>query len=323
MLVAATLVAGGACVALDNRTTVQDLRVLGISASPPEVFITDFDDPGIVSNVSVTALVVDPLGGARPVTARVTACPYFLDAVTAATGGSAILCSSLPPEVRREFAATTVGGPQSTASVTVSFDETTRQIFTAAGPNDRIYGLAVMTEWEITAGDERVTALKRLRYTEPQPGWAQRPNQNPSLIGIRFFQEDVPGLTTVPEPNLFAIRGEVSVLPQLSSTSVEQNYVTPVATSATDPTPVAKTIARERIRFAYFASHGTFSPASTSTEASPIYEPGSRLDTTPSTYHPPDPGQKRPANGQVQIWIVARDERGGTSWISTFIQLPP
>jgi hypothetical protein len=324
VLAAATICDGGACVALDDRTTVEDLRVLAISASPPEVFITDFDNPGVVPNVSIAALVIDPFGNGRPVGARVTACPYLVDAVTAATGGNAILCSDLPPEARREFAVTDFArGVEHTLTATVSFDETTSQVFAAAGSNDRIYGLTVMTEWEITSGTETVTALKRVRYTQPQMGWGQRPNQNPSLIGVSFFQEDVPGLTSAPEPTHFELLGTVGVLPQLSSTSVERSFVTPVATSATDPTPVAKTVARERIRLAYFATHGTFSPAVTSTDPSPIYEPGSRRDTTPSKYRMPGPGQNRPANGLVQLWIVARDERGGTSWISRFIQLPP
>jgi hypothetical protein len=193
--------------------------------------------------------------------------------------------------------------------------------------------MAVFVEWTITAGldpaKEVVTALKRLRYTEPRPDWGQEPNRNPELTGIRFsglydaaanmLVNPIEGPAEV--PLLLPVQQSVFVEPILADGAVETDYVTAVATSTSDPTPVWTTVARERLRFAFLATAGTFRPAVTSSELGPLREPGQTVFFA-SEYHLPG-GNRRPADGRVTIWIVARDERGGVGWTRREIQLPP
>jgi len=334
LTLAALAVAAG-CADLDDRSFVHDLRLLASAAEPPEIFIADFDDPGDIPSVPVTALVADPAGGGRPVSARLTACPYFVDTITSATGGSAVLCDPFPPELKREFPVTddiSADGLQHTLAATVSFDDATRAVFARAPATDRIYGMAVFTEWQVSAGDESTTAVKRLRFTQPQPDWGQTPNRNPVIDDVAFYVAVSPatGRPAGPidydrargQPVPMPLEGKVVVDPVPAADAVETNYVTPVATSASDPTPVLTVIERERVRFSFYATAGRFQPATTSTELGPLRE-RDRPPVTWSTYVAPGPGAPRPTGDVAVIWIVARDERGGSAWIRREIQLNP
>jgi hypothetical protein len=331
LAVVVAVVVPAACAELDNRTAVEDLRVLAVAADPPELFITDFDQPGTIPDVSVSALVVDQRGAGRQVEATLMACALPLDTVTAATGGAAVLCASLPPDLRREFPIErTANGIEHNLRATVTLDQAATALFPRASEADRVYGMPVYTEWHVSAGAgetvETVTAIKRLRFTEPREGWGQQPNRNPTLETVRFWgardREGVLGDERVEPVPTIAPGTRLFVQPIPAEGAIETDYVTPVATSSGDPTPVAKTIARERLRFAFFTTWGTFVPAVTSSELGPLRErdQGAHFE---AEYRAPGPAAPRPADGVVWIWIAVRDERGGTSWTARALSLPP
>ena len=317
------------CTDFEDPTTVKDLRLLAVVADPPEIFLDDFDNPGVVPPATVSALVADPAGAGRPVEGRAVACPYFVDSITTATATRAILCESLPAELRRELPVTdAVTSSHHRLVTTLAFDDTTSGLFALASPNDRIYGLTIEIEWQITAGDEATTGIKRMRYTQPQPGWGQTPNRNPGLDGIRAFRvrDEATGALSdeIPPEQLPVVlpSDHLFIEPVPAADAVETSYVTPVATSATDATPIPTVIERERVRFSFFASYGTFAPAVTSTELPALFTPGQRIRTE-SRYDIPKADAPWPADGHVDIWIVARDERGGESWLHRDLVLGP
>jgi hypothetical protein len=95
VLLVAALAPAVACVNLDDVSTVKDLRVLAVSADKPG-FLVNLDNPGAAQDVDLqavlTALVVDPKGGAQEVTLSAAGCPDYLDAITAASGQGTKLC---------------------------------------------------------------------------------------------------------------------------------------------------------------------------------------------------------------------------------------
>jgi hypothetical protein len=93
-LLAATA-AGAACVNLDDVSNIKDLRVVAVSADKPG-FLVNLDNPGAASNADlqavVTALVVDPKGGAQEVSFSAAGCADYLDTITAASTQGTKLC---------------------------------------------------------------------------------------------------------------------------------------------------------------------------------------------------------------------------------------
>ena len=76
----------GGCSTFQDESTVIDLRILGIKADPPEIYV----DPSTLANQTTpfkstfTALVVDPKGNSRSISYDVLACPRDIDTVTQA-----------------------------------------------------------------------------------------------------------------------------------------------------------------------------------------------------------------------------------------------
>jgi hypothetical protein len=77
---------------------------------------------------------------------------------------------------------------------------------------------------------------------------------------------------------------------------------------------------KETLRFAFYAVHGRFSPDRISDEPSPFSELDGRR--TEVTYHAPDPATSPPPGTLDRIFVVVRDERGGSSWTRLAVSLP-
>jgi hypothetical protein len=106
---------------------------------------------------------------------------------------------------------------------------------------------------------------------------------------------------------------------------VAESYVTTVLTPDPPQRAVPVTVERERIRYAYYATAGTFDPARTVSELIPGVPGTVHLE---SAYTPPsslDDVAPDPVTGQrlVTVWIVVRDDRGGESWVIRRIALDP
>src|SRR5215831_20314850 len=93
-----TLAVGG-CSSFQDESTLIDLRILGIKADPPEIYV----DPSTLANQTapftstLTALVLDPKGNGRTISYDVLACPRDIDTVTAATGHNGVICQHNVP----------------------------------------------------------------------------------------------------------------------------------------------------------------------------------------------------------------------------------
>jgi hypothetical protein len=343
--------AAGACTSFQNPTTVVDLRVLAVETEPSEIILdVDLSDPTMpvvnpASNppVNVKPLIVDPAGGGRAVTYTILACPNdpFAAAPPGGMGGGAFpsggarttvgsaLCDEQSPNTW-----TLTSGPvdyAATADTGVTVQPTADQLkaaFTADIFPDQYgnlhggfdLGEPLVLELRVDAGGERLDVLKRVLYWARRIDAAQAPNVTPSMSG----------LTTYPErdPDSAAPVGTISTLDAGVPFPVpagSQLWIEPAAADAepfettildaTTHLAVPLSVARETLRYAFYATEGSFAPARTSSELPPGFVGTPHLE---SQYTAP---AEIPANPLVTIWVVVRDDRGGESWLERTLQI--
>jgi len=80
--------------------------------------------------------------------------------------------------------------------------------------------------------------------------------------------------------------------------------------------------AQELLRYDFFASAGTFSPAERQSQLSPLVTSPDGQVHLDSQYNPPA-AKDLPADGNVTLWIVVHDERAGAGWITKTIRVVP
>jgi hypothetical protein len=342
ILIAGALLGAG-CSSFQDVTTVQDLRVLGIMAEPAEIYVT-LDDSGNVTSPdsitsTITALVVDPKGMARPVSYSVLACPRDVDTVTAASGKNGVICQpNVPGQTPTSLEVTpadppdqtTDAGPEHDIAVPFSVPPALlSQAFMIDTPAAKQgFQLPVTIQFQLSAGTESIVATKRLIFsqqiTDRPP---QAPNQNPTLTMVQAYPPaaaDAAGNpismdTQLPEgaaPIEVPLGSEMFFLPE---GFVAESYSTRVLTRDNPPQVVTKDVPAESLRFAFFATAGTFTPSQTSTVSATIFN-ASSSPALQSKYQAPS---TMPDDPNVTIWIVTRDERGGASWTSRQITLVP
>ncbi len=338
----------------EDRTTVKDLRILAIEVDPPEILI-DVGDlatietlptaadlaklqaaamglPETFDPVRVRPLVVDPAGRGRAVRFRLVACGNappaqgrerdrgpggVRDTISRATcpTGSAVVAegdavpAGNPPDVVVEMHATFVP---------------TRDLLRgalAADPLGVIFGLPIVIELTVSAGGEHAIGRKRVIFG-PRLSADQAPNSNPAIprLGSRKSREDA--------PKVLDLAASERELPAVSLGA--KLLLTPEREPATPyPARVFKSdtkrlatlqVDKETLRYAFFATAGKFSPASSSTEPSPLRD--KPTDGLTVTYEAPKAlGPEAPRTAHV--WIVARDERGGSSFVRFALPLTP
>jgi hypothetical protein len=71
---------------------------------------------------------------------------------------------------------------------------------------------------------------------------------------------------------------------------------------------------KELITFQFFATAGTFSPLERTSELSPVLTPPDNGHIPIDSQWKPPKADALPADGNVTVWIVARDERGGVGF---------
>lgn len=180
-----------------------------------------------------------------------------------------------------------------------------------------------------TDGVQTLTAIKRVLFWAAAVNADQRPNNTPYISELQAFGrrdddngELVEPLGIVPERQPFPVTAGTTVWIKPDEAEAEP-YVTTVL-DRDSHLAVPLNVARERIRYAYYASAGTFQPARTVNELPPgfvgtvhvesKYTPPAKTDTLPL-----DP-DGRPL---VTIWVVVRDERGGESWQQRTLAIVP
>jgi len=333
---AAALLAGvSACSDFESPQTILDLRVLAVAAEPPEVLLPvalNFELGSAVEDAAATvardglyrfteppppvtlrALVVDPRNPMQPVRFRATAClaSGFVgcgdQSGTAGQGdekGTSRAAEALVVEVAPETQATL-------GQVELTFAPTLEQLsrWLAEDPYKGFGSLYVQVDLVVIAEDGSAErAAKVVTFTPPlfvlgsdQPPPPPRvANRNPTLTGLRFddevrtFEQGAPPLTS---------GRKVGVHPVFDASEALERYTLqnfPVG----DPPTLGYTAMQEKLTFGFYAVTGRFGRVESTTRT-----PAGEVQDFGSPY--------TPASGaatQDTLYVVVRDERGGTSW---------
>jgi hypothetical protein len=272
----------------EKPSIVLDLRVLALRSDPAEV-VVDVDPANLGSTqlppVTVTALLADPQGP-RPLAYTLTACPVNTDTLR---------CDD-PTQPRRVFAdATTAdtGADPPSGSLQVDVD-----LLRAALDADRFHGLGgVPVQIELAvrpagaAADATVYASKPVTYAPRVPA-GRTANQNPT-----FAELDADGAAwAAGAPLAVAPHQELLLLP-IEPDGVRETYVVPTLDGG-------ERTFTENLRYSWFAEDGDFSDERT---GGPVDIFGNHPLLRTRWTAPP-------RAGPVRLWVVQRDERGGTSW---------
>ncbi len=191
-------------------------------------------------------------------------------------------------------------------------------------------GEPLRIQLNIQAGYDSLIAIKRILYWGQRIDDAQVPNQLPVFDTVDLFFERDPitadpiGMVeTLTEGTPRAIAATDTPWLRPSAGDAE-----PYETTILDPDThkaVPLTVARETLRYAFYATAGTFEPARTSSELTPGFVGTPHLE---SQYKPPKdlttiPDVDPDGTPLVTIWIVSRDDRGGEAWQTRTVKITP
>jgi len=290
----------------ESRSIVLDLRMLGMRGDPPEV-VEEFDPANPVipdlPPVTLTALVADP-GAQRRLAWTLVACP---PATNRRCDGASLLVP---------LAEGSTDDPESASATDISGElRADAALLEAAfeGEQDELGfgGLQVMVELRVWPDgdppDQAAVGSKRILYAPKIPR-ERTANTNPTLTSLGvddaepFSKDDlVPfeggacsdgGLP----PLEVAVETELRLEP-VEPEGVRERYVLPTLDGGSREIT-------ENLRYAWFATAGSFSAEET---GGPIDFFG---NAPPLHTYWTAPAEA----GPVDLWLVQRDERGGTSW---------
>jgi hypothetical protein len=297
---------------IDTADRVHDLRMLAMRADPPEVTlpvafrpdgsVVSIGPPPALPPITLTGLIADPNGGGRAVD--------FEFAICSVRDSDTARCEDDSPGYRDlengQLTPTALGAEP---SVTFTPDWTDLSGAAAADPYHGFGGLPVALQLTVRAGDESVVGIKRVVFTTSLTGPLPPPNRNPAIDGVTYAGADWAEGAPV------AFNGEVHRGFRGSTvTSDNPIQVLPTASLFEDYDRTAfdgSTVHfSEEWRYSFFATAGSFAPASAGGGAGPPgrqSNPGDPVETK----WVPDVGE---AGGPVTVWIVIRDGRGGETW---------
>jgi hypothetical protein len=292
LLVALASLAVACDTGFEEQSIVIDLRVLAIRSEPAEV-VVDVDPDDLTSvvlpPVTFTALVADPRGVA-PYTWTMTACGETFS----------LRCDDEELDYRVTFAEGTLASIDEQPTGVLQADVALLQ---AALEEDEFLGLGgipVAVELVIrSASGEEVHAAKRIYYAPRQPP-AKVQNQNPTLADLRARGEPWPD----GQP-LTVARGEQIELEPVESETVREDYLVPTLDGGSR-------MFTENLRYSWLATGGDFTEQFTG-GAKDVFGNEPRLKTK---WRAPN------AEATIRMWIVQRDERGGTFWTERQILVP-
>ena len=285
----------------DTPSNVKDLRVLALQTAPSELYADTCSTDvtllagALVKPVRLTALIADPAGAGRDIDYTVWACASQSDDTC--------------PEDRVELARGTTKagelvinlfpGPGAARLADGSF---LAQKVLEKDTYQGLGGLRMPLVMWVRAGGEQIYAQKLMVYGCPYfPD--MKPNELPELPPGLLLQgapwaEGLARSLSGPGPFLVEV-------PDV--TALEEPYVVP----SFQLEPVHLT---ESWRLSYFATLGSFTPNSTGGT-----DLGGQQGRNRAAWKPP-----RDATAQtVTFWIVARDGRGGISWVTRTVDYTP
>lgn len=330
--VAASLV--GCLEELPDETRVDDLRVLAIVADPPEV------GPG--ANVTVDALVVDPMNRPREVSWAWCVIPeqgfglFGGSGETSSSGGGGVALddpgSCFARAAAGEPLAGLIDGPQGGGDGPVSLaippdllegGDALRAAYQL--PDDvtipaeieaaflGIAGVNVTVALRVDIEGRRIEASKRINVSLPSPVPGDTVNENPRDIAFHLAprRDEAEPPTQAPPPlngrcllgeddGVTLTRGTSYTISPVNVPDPQPVYAVLLGGTTTDE-PFEITERDENWFFAFYATAGSIDRKDTKSSAG-----GS------NTWSIPDD-----AVGPIDLWIVVRDGRGGTSWCAS------
>jgi len=339
-----------ACTTFDDPTTVKDLRILAVSAEPSEIIldlsaIADLSDPALadaIPTISLTPMIVDPRAEQRAVTLTITACandpgaaappnnpgdPTNFPSGGASTTVGSALCDASPSrlviaeDVPWDINAASLGAVEARLSPAWLLQAFKTDVFkTADGSVHGGFDLGMPVVFQVSAkaGNETLTAIKRVVFWSHSVRDDQRPNTAPHIGGITAYatrneqtaEPDPADVRSVDEGTAFAVGPQgVWIDPAMADAEA---YVTATLDRVTGAV-VPHDVSAETITYSFYASAGTFSPPTTSSQPGPGVSPQRRIHIE-SKYHPPTSNGATGSPDDVSIWIITRDERAGVSW---------
>ena len=330
-LLAAALALAGCGLNRPDPTTVQDLRVLGMSLAPPDLLIPQCDpglivglaaaaadgglpslDPALVARlllvaarpIRLTTLIADPAGEGRPLNYRLLGCSATSDRDCNAEGQYVELTRGTtgPGELSLVIA----------PALQILPDDAGTPLLLSVVQHDTFKGLGgirvpLVLDLQTADAGEHIYAQKLMVYT-CQFFPSQQANVTPVLPGLTWQGGADAGVEDWPEGQVRTWRGtgEVTLRP-VDFSALEERYVVPSLTLS----PVQL---QESWKLNWLTTSGTMES----------YQTGGTNQAGITSRHRnawrPDP---KGVAGRVTFWVVARDGRGGESWISRQVDWSP
>lgn len=286
------LLATGCVGPSDNPSTVHDLRVLAVAVEPSEVLAPtcELEESALAAfavPIAYRALIIDPAGAGRTLDYALFGCADPRDRACSETEERALLSSGTAPS----------GELTLTLSPALALlDDGTPLLQKVLELDDYrgLGGLRVPLVLRVRAGDEEIYAQKLLVFGcrfFPE----MQPNVTPVLPGVTFAGEAWPAGEVKPASG----PGPFELTP-LDFSPLEEAYVVP--SFELQPVNLA-----ESWELSWYTSSGTISPNQTGGTTVDGVERRHRVE-----WSPPDDA----VEGDVTFWIVVRDGRGGTSWLT-------
>jgi hypothetical protein len=237
--------------------------------------------------------------------------------------------TAVPIAAGVDLGATPAAAPAITAQLDPAWIEEAFRRDVFPGPGGKLHGgsdlgMPVVFHLAIRAGDQTINTIKRVTFWRTPLGPDHRANQTPRIAAVTAYaQRDEATAEPIPGAVLPLEEGVPLAVPEgglwIDPAPAEaEPYVTAVLDRVTgEATPLA--VPREALHYQFFATAGTFSTFQTSSEPPPgVVVTRVHIE---SKYNPPAPPATRPAS--ATIWIVVRDDRGGASWLTRTLNLPP
>jgi hypothetical protein len=287
----ALLFSSAACVSPeDDPSNVKDTRVLGISVEPPELMADDcsaaLSARSIYSSeVALTALIADPQANGRRLRYELLACADPADRSCSSEANREVLATGLTAEGETSISI------RPGAVVSADGEPLLQQVIDLDDYRG-FGGIRMPLVLHVFRGDDKIFAQKLMVFNcRLLPEMAA--NVNPVLPGLllngdSWTESDIPQLQGA---------GPFTLAPADFS-ALEESYVVP----AFDLQPVHLS---ERWKLSWHTDRGRISPAETGGVDFGGQESRHLVEWKPGAGPEQD----------VNFWVVARDGRGGESWL--------